>query len=116
MTTTADRLQQALEIREMRQAELARKTGIAKSSICTYLTGEYEPKQKNIYKLARALNVDEAWLMGYDVPMERKNPSSPEENNLSKIKQDVIDKVLSLKDEDVQLLLQIAEKILQAKE
>ena len=27
--------------------------------------------------MAKALNVSEAWLMGYDVPMERELPSKP---------------------------------------
>lgn len=53
------------------QTELARRTGIGKSSISTYLAGSYEPKQKNIYRMAQVLNVNEAWLMGHDVPMER---------------------------------------------
>lgn len=72
MAKIAERLKTALEIRDISQSELSRKTGIGKSSISTYLTGEYEPKQKNIYKMALALNVNEAWLMGAEVPMERK--------------------------------------------
>lgn len=71
MTTIAKRMREALQIRQMKQSELVEKTGIGKSSISTYLSGEYEPKQRNIYKIAKALNVSEAWLMGYDVPMKR---------------------------------------------
>ena len=70
MTTTAQRMKKALELRQMKQADLAAKTGIGKSSISTYLSGEYNPKQKNLYKIAKALNVSETWLMGLDVPME----------------------------------------------
>lgn len=55
----------------MTQADIVRATGISKSSISTYLSGAFVPKQNNIYKLAKALNVSEAWLLGYDVPMER---------------------------------------------
>lgn len=73
MAKIAERLKRALEIRDISQSELSRKTGIGKSSISTYLTGEYEPKQKNIYKMALALNVNEAWLMGAEVPMERQD-------------------------------------------
>lgn len=73
MAKIAERLKTALEIRDISQSELSRKTGIGKSSISTYLTGEYEPKQKNIYKMALALNVNEAWLMGAEVPMERQD-------------------------------------------
>lgn len=61
-------------MRKMKQVDLVKITGIGKSSISTYLSGEYEPKQRNIYKIAKALDVNEAWLMGYDVPMERIEP------------------------------------------
>ena len=71
MATIADRIKEALEIRNMKQIDLVEKTKIGKSSISTYISGAYEPKQKNIYKIAKALNVDEAWLMGLDVPMEK---------------------------------------------
>lgn len=73
MATTAQRIKEALELRQMKQAELAEKTGIGKSSISTYIAGEYNPKQKNLYKIAKALNVSETWLMGLDVPMERNS-------------------------------------------
>lgn len=68
MDTIAHRLQIALDLRGMKQSELVEITGIGKSSISTYLSGRYEPKQRNIYKMAKALNVNEAWLMGEDVP------------------------------------------------
>jgi transcriptional regulator with XRE-family HTH domain len=78
MDTIAKRMKLAMSTLNMSQSELVRKTGIGKSSISTYLTGEYEPKQKNLYKIANALNVNESWLMGYDVPMERKATTSNE--------------------------------------
>lgn len=71
MATIAERMKVAMDFRNMKQAELVSMTGIGKSSISTYLSGEYKPKQKNIYKIAKALSVNEAWLMGEDVPMER---------------------------------------------
>lgn len=71
MDSICKRLQIALDARGMKQVDLVNITGIGKSSISTYLSGEYEPKQKNLYKLAQALDVSESWLMGYDVPMER---------------------------------------------
>lgn len=73
MESISNRLKKAMEIRGVTQAELVKKTGIGKSSISTYLSGEYEPKQRNTYKLAQALNINEAWLMGLDVDIERKN-------------------------------------------
>ncbi len=71
MATIAERMKEALAMRGMKQSDLVALTGIGKSSISTYLTGEYEPKQRNIYKIAQALNVSEAWLMGFDVPMKK---------------------------------------------
>ena len=65
------RLRKAMEIRDMKQADLVERTGLSKSAISQYYSGIYEPKQKALYKIAKALNVNEAWLMGYDVPMER---------------------------------------------
>lgn len=72
METFAKRFQDALNLRGMKQVDIVNLTKIGKSSISTYLSGEYEPKQRNIFKIAKALDVDEGWLMGFDVPMERK--------------------------------------------
>ena len=69
MSIFSERLTEAMKLRGKKQVELVRLTGIGKSSISTYLSGEYEPKQSNAYKLASALNVNPAWLMGQDVPM-----------------------------------------------
>jgi transcriptional regulator with XRE-family HTH domain len=57
----------------MKQAELCAKTGIPKSAMSQYISGAFEPKQDRIFLMADALNVNETWLMGYDVPMERDN-------------------------------------------
>ena len=67
----AERLRRALEESGKRQADLVRETGLDRGSISSYLSGKYEPKQKALYKLAAALNVSEAWLLGYDVAMAR---------------------------------------------
>lgn len=75
--TFANRLYKALTIRKMKQTELANITGIDKSLISNYLKGNYEAKQNNVYLLAQALHVSEAWLMGYNVSMEVVNNSTP---------------------------------------
>ena len=46
MDTIAARIQQALDQKGWKQADLVKATGIGKASISTYLAGEYEPKQK----------------------------------------------------------------------
>lgn len=65
------RIKQALELRGMKQTDLVEATGIGKSAISQYLSGKYVPKQTATHLIAKALNVSEAWLMGYDVPIER---------------------------------------------
>jgi transcriptional regulator with XRE-family HTH domain len=67
---TNDRIREAMEIRGIKQAELVERTGIDKGQMSSYLSGKYKPKQRNIDLIAQALSVDEAWLMGYDVPMK----------------------------------------------
>lgn len=64
------RLQKAMAIRNMKQVDLCEKTGISKSKISQYVRGDHAPKLDAVYKLAKALSVEEAWLMGYDIPME----------------------------------------------
>lgn len=71
IANTSERLKIAISNANIKQVDLVNKTGINRSAISRYISGEYEPKQTAIYKLARALNVSEMWLYGYDVPMER---------------------------------------------
>ena len=68
----ANRLQKAMQLKNIKAAELSKKANIPKSAISQYLSGLYEAKQKSIFKLAHILNVSEGWLMGLDVPMERE--------------------------------------------
>lgn len=70
------RLKTAMDIRGIKASELSEKAYIPKSAISQYLSGLYEAKQKTIFKLATALNISEAWLMGLDVPMERQKVES----------------------------------------
>ena len=78
------RIALALKIKGMKQAELCKLANVPKSSLSLYLSGAYEPKQDRVYDMAKVLNVSEAWLMGYDVPMERQvKKVSPSESDLS---------------------------------
>ena len=69
--TFSNRLNTAMRIRNIKPIELSEKTGIDKSKISSYMSGRYKAKQDGVYLLAQALSVNEAWLMGLDVPMER---------------------------------------------
>lgn len=69
-SSIADRINEALKLRGMKQSDLVNRIKFEKSSISTYLSGSYEPKQNNIRKIALALSLNEDWLLGYDVPMD----------------------------------------------
>ena len=74
VATFSERLQESLKIKNLKAIELANLSGISRGAISSYLSGRWKAKQDNIYLLAKALNVNEAWLMGYDVPMEPVRP------------------------------------------
>lgn len=59
-------LKKAMSIRNISQAELCEKTKIPKSAMSQYVSGSFKPKQERTYLIAKALNVNEAWLMGYE--------------------------------------------------
>jgi transcriptional regulator with XRE-family HTH domain len=66
-----NRLKMALDMRNMRAVDLVEAAGVPKSAISFYLAGKSKPKADRLYQIARALDVSEAWLLGYDVPMQR---------------------------------------------
>jgi transcriptional regulator with XRE-family HTH domain len=94
----------------MKQSELCAKTKIPKSAMSQYISGSFEPKQDRIYLIAQALSVSEAWLMGYDVPMERQDPkknSSPEEIELNEGEQLLLDLFRKIPEDKQELVLQM---------
>lgn len=108
-SSTADRLQEAMAISGKKQVDLVRETGLNRGTISRYLSGEYEPKLSAIKKLALVLNVDEMWLWGYDVPMQRqkKKPAADDGNELSKRKKEFIERVTAMSDSELDRLDQI---------
>lgn len=56
------RMQEAMNIRDMKQVDLVEKTKLPKSAISQYYSGKYEPKQKGIFLIAKALDVSESWM------------------------------------------------------
>lgn len=77
---TATRLKQIMSDKNLRQVDILAKTmpyckkyGVKmnKSDLSQYCSGKTEPNQNKLFVLSLALNVSEAWLMGFDVPMER---------------------------------------------
>lgn len=64
-----DRFSEALEIRGMSQTSLSEKTGLSISAISKYKLGRVTPSLEVISALAKALDVSELWLLGFDHPM-----------------------------------------------
>lgn len=76
MATFQSRLREAMEEQGISRAALARQTGISPTSISNYLAGSFKARQNYLYLLAKALDVNEAWLMGLDASKAR--PARPE--------------------------------------
>lgn len=78
--TTAQRLRQVMDARGLRQVDILLAAEpfcnhygvkLGKNALSQYLSGKVEPGQEKLTILGMALGVSEAWLMGYDVPMQR---------------------------------------------
>lgn len=87
---TADRLKQIMKLRGLRQVDILKLSlpicekyhiKMNKSDISQYVSGKVEPSQEKLVVLGMALNVTEAWLMGFDVPMERKDTKEKAEED-----------------------------------
>lgn len=80
-SNTSKRLKELMSLKNLRQVDIAEKTGLGKSAISQYVSGKITPKQDKVYILADGLNVSPAWLMGYDVPMDRSSRESFNNSN-----------------------------------
>lgn len=109
------RIVEGLRRKGMTQMELSKKAEIPKSSICNYIRGDFEPKQKRIHKLAEALDVSEAWLMGYDVPPERETPSR-EDPEISEGERLLLDLFRKVPEDQQKLVLQMIRAALGSQE
>ena len=78
--STSERLKFLIKQRKLKQVDIlelakpyCKKHDIKlhKNDLSQYVNGKVEPGQDKLFILASALNVSEAWLLGYDVPMER---------------------------------------------
>ena len=78
--TTSQRLKQLMNERNIKQVDIlikaepfCKKYGVKlnKNDLSQYVNGKVEPGQQKLSILGLALNVNEAWLMGYEVPQMR---------------------------------------------
>lgn len=75
---TSDRLKEIMAKKGLRQIDILNKAipfckkynvKLGRNDLSQYISGKVEPSQKKLTVLAEALEVSEAWLLGYD-PME----------------------------------------------
>ena len=86
MATTAERLQEIMKMRDLKQVDIVRMAQpfckeynlkLSQSDMSQFVSGKVVPGQWKITLISKALDVSEAWLMGYDVPMERPHLKIP---------------------------------------
>ena len=84
--TTSERLRYIMKNRDLKQVDILTKCKpfcekynirLAKNDLSQYVSGKVEPKQDKLSILGLALDVSEAWLAGYDVPMKRNDNITP---------------------------------------
>lgn len=114
-----DRLRTALDIREKKAVDLSRDLKIPKSAISQYLSGHRIIKDsKRLFIIAEYLDVSEAWLMGFDVPMERIKKDDTqkdivERNEMSESTKALIDFAKSVPEDKADLILRVMKSILE---
>ena len=114
-----NRIAEALSIRGWKQVDLCERTGIKKASINGWIKQNWQPKQESLYKMAKALDVNEMWLAGYDVEMERPASRINVDELTEIIKalrandkyRDVVDILIHLDEDNFLLLESIIKKI-----
>lgn len=113
--TTSERLQQIMQTRGLKQVDILKlaepfciKYGVklGRNDLSQYVSGKVEPGQYKLYILGQALNVSEAWLMGYDVPMKRAAASNDFTNNEGSLSG--YDNIFPIKTHKIPLLGEIA--------
>ena len=113
---TSIRLKQIMDNRNLKQVDILDMTKpycvkydvkMNKSDISQYVSGKVEPNQEKLFILAKALDVNEAWLMGFDVPMKKELSSSEAEGDI-----ELIEKFSLLSERDKQLVMNMIDSML----
>lgn len=80
LNNTSRRLKQIMGDRHLRQVDILRmckpycekyKVTIGRNDLSQYVNGKVMPGHQKLLILSEALCLNEAWLAGYDVPMDR---------------------------------------------
>lgn len=85
-----------MNLRNVKQAELSRATGISKQRINYYVKGTGCPKSDSAYAIAKFLMVSPTWIMGFtddDAP-DLANELDIQTNNISIEKNSIINDIV----------------------
>lgn len=92
--STSKRLKQIMSERGLKQVDILNASrpfqksleiNMSKSTLSQYVSGKQSPDQKHLFLLSKTLDVSEPWLMGYNVPMQRKDDVESNDNNVIKL-------------------------------
>lgn len=92
---TAIRLNKIMSEQNLRQVDILERVKpfcskydvkMNKSDLSQYVSGKVEPSQEKLVVLGMALNVSEAWLMGFNVPMERQSDNNTKDASVKIVK------------------------------
>ena len=108
--TSAYRLARLISILGTNATEFAKANNIPKSSLSLYLSGQRKMKQDRIGQISYKYNIDPAWLMGYDVPMEKRDPAAT-----ATLHGTLISKFSKLSDRDQEIVMNMIDSMLGSK-
>lgn len=112
--TTAERLREVMDMRDLRQVDVLEKAKpfceaygvkLNKNDLSQYLSGKVTPKQDKLTLLGLALNVSEGWLMGFDVPMDRVTENTPTDGQSDGRATEVLELFMLLNDSEKDMII-----------
>lgn len=117
---TAIRLKQLMQERSLKQVDILEMTKpycakydvkMNKSDLSQYVSGKVEPNQDKLFVLSRALRVNEAWLMGFDVEKEKEFSGEEASKDI-----DLIQKFSLLNKRDQEIVMNMIDSMLKRSE
>ena len=105
-----ERIKQRRQELKWSQRELASRMDYDHSTITRIETGKIDIPQSRVVQFSKVLGVSIAYLMGWDA--DEKNLTTEIDSEITKVKADMIKKVMQMSDAELQkldLLLQIVE-------
>lgn len=100
-SNSSNRLNELMNYFGIKQADIVKKTGLLKSAVSMYASGQRKLPQNKLTIIADAYGVDEVWLMGYDVPMFKNEESKDVELG------SLLENLLSINDNKLERLIRI---------